>query len=45
MRWKARSEALKDRVHINEQYLKFLTDTEQKLQPKVRAYEEINKSG
>ena len=27
MRWKARSEALKDRIHINQAYLQVLTDT------------------
>lgn len=45
MRWKARSEALKDRVHVNEQYLKVLGDTKQKLQSKVGPYLEVSKNG
>lgn len=45
MRWKARSEALKDRIQINESYLKVLNDTEQKLSSKISSYTQKISSG
>jgi len=45
MRWKARSEALKDRITINERYLRVLGETEQKLQPKISSYGEVCRNG
>lgn len=45
MRWKARSEALKDRIHINQSYLQVLNETEQKLAPKIAMYNEKITSG
>lgn len=45
MRWKARSQALKDRISINEKYLKVMNDAELKLQPKIGSYSEVCKNG
>ncbi len=45
MRWKARSEALKDRIQINQSYLQVLNDTESKLIPKANMYNEKIASG
>lgn len=45
MRWKARSEALKERVEVNEKYLKILAEAERKLEPKVISYSEMAKKG
>lgn len=45
VRWKARSEALKDRVQVNQKYLKTLEDIERKLSPKLASYREATKNG
>lgn len=45
VRWKARSEALKERVEVNEKYLKILAEAERKLEPKVISYSEMAKKG
>lgn len=45
VRWKARSEALKDRVQVNQKYLKTLEDVERKLQPKLASYREATQNG
>lgn len=45
VRWKARSEALKDRVQVNQKYLKTLEDIERKLSPKLASYREATQNG
>ena len=38
MRWKARSEALKDRLNLNKEYLQMLNNINAKLSPKQDIY-------
>lgn len=45
MRWKAKSQALKDRIKINQSYLQVLINTEKKINPKINIYNEKIKSG
>lgn len=45
MKWKARSEALSDRIKINNQYLVIITEVEQKLKSRLSLYQEKAENG